>query len=400
MKILVLSTWFPYPPIQGSKIRAYNLIRSLSQQHELALISFRDMEIQDEWIEHLHCYCKEIIIVEQHPFRYSKIKTWLGFFTILPSAVVAGYSTKMAATVQKFAKVWQPDLVFALTFVTAPYALQIPHTNRVVDMDNLLALMLRDLFKNTQGFLQKQRRYWAYWKFKNYENQIYKKFDLAFVCSNLDKSRAVEYIDLAAEKIVAIPNGVDSNLTLPQSLPDFNHKLIFNGSLNYWPNYDAMNYFLTEIFPLILKKIPDCEILITGNNENVDIHTLPSHSGKVIFTGFVENIQSLVTSCAACVVPLRHGAGTRLKILEAMAAGTPVITTPKGAEGLEVKHGQHLLIANTPQEFANLTVQILSDLSLREKIVLEAQRLVENVYDWRVIGMKLNQTIDALLSSR
>ncbi len=189
-----------------------------------------------------------------------------------------------------------------------------------------------------------------------------------FVCSNLDKSRAVEYIDLAAEKIVAIPNGVDSNLTLPQSLPDFNHKLIFNGSLNYWPNYDAMNYFLTEIFPLILKKIPDCEILITGNNENVDIHTLPSHSGKVIFTGFVENIQSLVTSCAACVVPLRHGAGTRLKILEAMAAGTPVITTPKGAEGLEVKHGQHLLIANTPQEFANLTVQILSDLSLREKL--------------------------------
>lgn len=396
MKILLLSTWFPYPPIQGSKIRAYNIIRSLSQEHEIAVISFKDMEIKEEWIEHLHHYCKEVVIIDQHPFHYSKLKTWLGFFSTRPSAVVAGYSRKMAAIVREFAKVWQPDLVFALTFVTAPYALQIPNVLRVVDMDNLLALMLKDLFMNAQGFIQKQRRYLAYSKFKNYENHTYQKFDLALVCSELDKSRAIDYIHIDKEKIVSIPNGVDIRSSFSESNSDSNHKLIFNGSLTYWPNLDAMNYFLFEIFPLVLREIPDCEILITGKNENVDIQSLPNHNGKVIFTGFVEDIHTLVSSCAACVVPLRHGAGTRLKVLEAMAVGTPVVTTSKGAEGLEVIHGQHLLLANTSQDFADYTVQILKDLRLREKIIREGRRLVEDVYDWRIIDQKLNQTIKTL----
>ncbi len=396
MKILLLSTWFPYPPIQGSKIRAYNIIRSLSQEHEVALISLKDMDIKDEWIEHLNQYCKEVIVVDHRPFHYPKIKNWLGLFSTLPSAVFAGYSKKTEAVVQQFAQTWKPDLVFALTFVTAPYALKIPNTLRIVDMDNLLTLMLYDLWIDTKGLIQKQRRYWAYLKFKNYENQIYQKFDLALVCSNLDKSRAVEYINLRKEQIIAIPNGVESKLSIPQNTSDHNHKLIFNGSLSYWPNYDAMSFFLSDIFPLILEHVPDCEILITGYHDNVDTTSLSDLNGKVTLTGFVEDIHTLVSSCAACVVPLRHGAGTRLKVLEAMSVGTPVVTTSKGAEGLDVKHGEHLLVANTPQEFAYNTIQILQDQLLREKIIHEGRKLVEEVYDWRVIGQKLNESIKTL----
>lgn len=372
------------------------MIRSLSQENEVALISFQDTPVKEKWIEHLHQYCKKVIIVDQHPFHYSRIKTWLGFFTTLPSSVVAGYSKKMATTVQKFAEDWRPDLVFALTFVTAPYALKIPHTLHVVDMDNLLALMLRDLYLNAAGFFQKQRRYLAYWKFKNYENRIYQKFDLALVCSDLDKSRAVEYINLPEERIFTIPNGVETKISLVQNKTPSNHNLIFNGSLSYWPNFDAMNFFLSEIFPLIIKIIPDCKLLITGKNENVEISLLPRHNGHVIFTGFVDDITTLVSSCAACVVPLRHGAGTRLKVLEAMAAGTPVVTTSKGAEGLEVQHGQHLLLADSPKDFADSTIQILQNQSLREKIIREGRILVESVYDWQIIGEKLNQKIQFL----
>ncbi len=263
-------------------------------------------------------------------------------------------------------------------------------------MDNLLTLMLYDLWIDTKGLIQKQRRYWAYLKFKNYENQIYQKFDLALVCSNLDKSRAVEYINLRKEQIIAIPNGVESKLSIPQNTSDHNHKLIFNGSLSYWPNYDAMSFFLSDIFPLILEHVPDCEILITGYHDNVDTTSLSDLNGKVTLTGFVEDIHTLVSSCAACVVPLRHGAGTRLKVLEAMSVGTPVVTTSKGAEGLDVKHGEHLLVANTPQEFAYNTIQILQDQLLREKIIHEGRKLVEEVYDWRVIGQKLNESIKTL----
>jgi len=396
MKILILSTWFPYPPIQGSKIRAYNFIRSLSQEHQLALISFKDGPVKDEWIEHLYQFCDEIIIVDHHPFHYSKLKTILGFFSTLPSAVVSGYSKKMADTVQNFALYWKPDLIFALTFVTAPYALLVSDALHVADMDNLLALMLRDLYINAKGYFQKPRRYLAYWKFKNYENRLYQKFDMALVCSELDKTRALEYISLQKDKIVSIPNGVDTETNDFKISANINHNLVFNGSLTYWPNFDAMNYFLSEVFPLILEKVPDCQILITGKIDNIEIHKLPHFNGKVIFTGFVEDIHALVSSCAACVVPLRHGAGTRLKILEALAAGTPVVTTSKGAEGLEVKHRQHLLLADTPRDFATNTIQILQDPAFRETVIHEGRKLVENVYDWRIVGQKLNRAIQSL----
>lgn len=216
----------------------------------------------------------------------------------------------------------------------------------------------------------------------------------------MDKSRAAEYINLSKERIIAIPNGVETKIPLVQNNTPSNHNLIFNGSLSYWPNFDAMNFFLSEIFPLIIKTIPDCKLLITGKNESVDISLLPHHNGHVVFTGFVDDITTLVSSCAACVVPLRHGAGTRLKVLEAMAAGTPVVTTSKGAEGLNVQHGQHLLLADSPKDFAHNTIQILQNQRLREKIIREGRNLVENLYDWRIIGEKLNQTIRLLATSK
>lgn len=394
MKILFLTTWFPYPPTQGSKIRAYNLLRSLSEENEIYLISFCDNPVEKQWITHLKKYCNEIVIVNRKPFDYSRFRKFLGFFSPLPSAVVAGYSEEMRKTVQKIAETWKPDMAFALTFVTAPYALQIPDIYHVVDMDNLLALMLKDLYKESKGGIEKIRRYLAYWKFKNYENKIYRKFDLALVCSELDKIRALNYIQLDQNKIISIPNGVEVNHQKNHSISSTSPRIIFNGSLSYWPNFDAMNYFISEIFPLILEEIPDCQLLITGKTDNVE--KLPPINGKVVFTGFVEDINSLVSSCDACVVPLRHGAGTRLKILEAMAVGTPVITTSKGAEGLEVINDQHLLIKDNPHEFAAATIQVLRNTQLKDRLTREARKLVKTCYDWRIIGEKLNRAIKNL----
>jgi glycosyltransferase involved in cell wall biosynthesis len=396
LKILILSTWFPYPTNQGSKTRAYHLIRGLSREHAVALLSFQDTTIHAEWINHMKGLCEHVTVVPQHPFQYNRWKTRLGFFSLKPSAVFAGYFKAMSSAVAQFTQQWQPDLVFALTFVTAPYALEIADIPRVVDMDNLLARMLYERYQQSANLTQRLRRYLAYWKFRRYEDQTYSRFNLALVCSQLDVSRAQEYIRIKTENILCVPNGVDF-----QSIPDnpgrpAANSLIFNGALTYEPNFDAMRYFLGEIFPLILAKNPHAHLTITGKTDGVPINRLPRFDGHVQFSGYIEDIHAAVASSMVCVAPLRQGAGTRLKILEAMAVATPVVSTSKGAEGLEVKENQHILIGDTPQQFAEQTLRLMSNEEIRSTIVKEAQTLVKTSYDWMKIGASFAHKINAL----
>lgn len=400
LKILVLSTWFPYPTNQGSKTRAYHLIRSLSRQHSVALISFQDTTIHSEWIDHIKNFCEHVIVVPQNPFQYNRWKTRLGFLSIKPSAVYAGYFKTMSSTVAQFAREWQPDIAFAFTFVTAPYALEIDGIPRIVDMDNLLALMLHERYLQSTNLLQRLRRFLAYWKLRRYENQIYSSFDLALVCSNLDVNRAQKYIRIRPDKILCIPNGVDLQVIPADSVQPVPNTLIFNGALTYEPNLDAMRFFLSDIFPFILAKNPHVRLTITGKTDGVPIESLPHYDGKVSFSGYIENIHRAVASSMVCVTPLRQGAGTRLKILEAMAAGTPVVSTSKGAEGLEVKHNHNILISDDPQQFASYTLWLLENGEFRSKIVKEAHNLVATQYDWVKIGDNLTRAIDLLEAGR
>ena len=393
MKILILSTWFPYPPDQGSKIRAYHLIKGLAKDHDISLLSFEDAPIKPEWIDHMRQYCSRVEIVKRHPFEYSRAKTILGFFSLVPSHVVAGYSPEMAAAVGKSVLDWEPDLIFALTFVTAPYALQHNSKKRMVDIDNLLALMLYEQYQNARGWLKRARHFLAYWKLRRYESKIYSQFDLALVCSKKDVARAKTYIHLNGDSIGMTPNGVDLSYLHPAANPQQKGKLIFNGALTYEPNLDAMQYFLSDIFPRVLAKAPQAHLHITGKTEGVGLSKLQQHDGRVYFTGYLEDIRPAIMESQVCVVPLRMGAGTRVKILESMALGTPVVSTTKGAEGLEVESEKHILIADTPEDFARHTLRLLEDDNLRMRLRQNALQLVSEKYNWEKIGSDLSQLV-------
>jgi glycosyltransferase involved in cell wall biosynthesis len=161
--------------------------------------------------------------------------------------------------------------------------------------------------------------------------------------------------------------------------------LVFNGALTYQANYTAAKYFLQEIFPLIRERRPDATLLITGSTQNVNLGDL-AWSNNVKLTGYVADIRPLVASSSVCVVPLLDGGGTRIKILEAMALGTPVVSTTKGAEGIEARHGEHLLLADDAASFAECTVRLMRDPDLRQRLASQARRLVEERYDWKKIG--------------
>ncbi len=393
MKILFLSTWFPYPPNQGSKIRAYHLLRAVAEAHPTALLSFEDAPIRPEWLDPIARLCSRVEVVPRRPFDRSRLKTWLGWLTPRPSAIVGGASPEMAAAVRTTVAGWKPDLVVALTFVTAPYARAAEVGTRVVDIDNLLALMLQEESRMTAGAVRRARRYLAYRKFRAYERRLYPPFDRCLVTSELDRDRINGYIPMRAGQIGVVPNGVDLTFYRPELEQGSRSDLVFNGALTYGPNFDAMSEFLTGIFPAIRASAPDTCLTVTGSTEGVPVDSL-SPNGHVRFTGYVEDIRPVVSGAAVCVVPLRRGAGTRLKILEAMALGTPVVSTSKGAEGLEVRSGEHLLIADRPDEFAEQTVRLLRSPRLREKLAAEAYALVRERYDWSSIRSGFRQLVE------
>lgn len=395
MKILVLSTWFPYPLNQGSKIRAFHLIQALAAEHEVTLISYEDVPIQPEWKQKIEEFCNEIIVFPKQPFAYQRIKLLLGFLSAKPSTVFAGYSKEFEQLVVQTAARITPDLVFAFTFVTAPYALKTNAPFKVVDADNLLALMLHENYQQANGFLQKIRRYLAAIKFRNYESKIYRQFERCLVVSEMDVERIKTYIPFSDKQVLNTPNGVDTDTHQPGLTAKQKNQLIYNGAMTYHPNYDAMYFFLRDIFPLVLQKIPEAQLNITGKTHNVPIDKLPIIK-NVRLTGYLPDIRPAVSSSSVCIVPLRQGAGTRLKILEAMALGTAVVSTTKGAEGLAVENGIHLLIADTPSAFAHAVIQLLENEALNQKIVQNALSLVQNIYNWDQIGANFARHISDL----
>jgi polysaccharide biosynthesis protein PslH len=154
-----------------------------------------------------------------------------------------------------------------------------------------------------------------------------------------------------------------------------------------------VRYFAGEVLPLVRSEEPDVAFWITGSTEGVDVAGLGRVDG-VTFTGRLPDVTQTVAQSLACVVPLRHGGGTRLKVLEAMALGTPVISTSKGIEGLDVEPGVHVLVANEPNDFANQTLRVMRDPALASRLTLAARRRVEDQYGWNAIG----EALDAVLA--
>jgi glycosyltransferase involved in cell wall biosynthesis len=172
--------------------------------------------------------------------------------------------------------------------------------------------------------------------------------------------------------------------------------IIYSGALSYNANFDAVEYFLKEIFPTIIKQRPNIKLYITGSTTGISLEKLPI-SQHVVFTGYLDDVRPAIAQSWANIVPLRRGGGTRLKILESLALGTPVVATPKGAEGLSLTPGHDFLLANNPKEFADAVINLLSNSNLRQQLSDNGKKAIKP-YDWPIIGEKLLSAIESIAS--
>jgi polysaccharide biosynthesis protein PslH len=231
----------------------------------------------------------------------------------------------------------------------------------------------------------------TWWKYGRYLARAVRHFDATTVVSEAEMELLVA-AGAPRDRIAVVPNGVD----LPErahSAARVHDRLVYAGAPTYWANLEAVRWFAAEVQPHLRAAGVPARLHVTGATGGVDLAEL--RDVGVVFEGHQPDVRGFVAASAVAVVPIRSGGGTRLKVLEAMALGTPVVSTTKGAEGLDVRDGEHLLIADDGADFAAAVRRLFGDASLRTRLASAAATLVAERYTWARAGRLLGDALDA-----
>ena len=279
------------------------------------------------------------------------------------------------------------DIVIASTGAMISYAtLAPPGTPLILEVHNLMSRWMRNRIESQKSVKEKTIRWLGWNRTRLREARDFRKFSRVVLVSDIEHQEATRTLPgVKAAFLTTIPNGVDCQNNTPKYTGFRSGSMVYNGSLTYQANYNAVQHFLNDIFPRIKQAVPEATLTISGSYGGADLSGL-NLSDDVFLTGLVDDIRPVVQDAAMCVIPIRIGGGTRLKILEAMALGTPVLSTSKGAEGLKLVDGKHLIIADDPRFFAQQAVMMLGNPEIGEKLARNARHHVEENYDWPKIG--------------
>jgi glycosyltransferase involved in cell wall biosynthesis len=392
MRILFLSRWFPYPADNGSKIRVFNMLRQLSARHEIALLSFYDGAAppDDAALREVGKYCADGCFLPYQEFRPTSARALYGLLDSRPRYLVDTHNAAMESAAVDGAE--QCDLVVASQLSMGPYAQAV--RGKPALLEELELGSFAEMDDETATIRARIRSRATLLKLNAYVRRMLPRFTVCTVASEAERAN-LRRIAPNYRNVEVIPNAVD----VPYYDADFGtpcpNTLVFCGALTFRANYDAIHYYLTEIDPALTARVPERTLRVTGSITDVSLAALPPAAG-VHYTGYVDDVRPVVAQSWASIVPLRKGGGTRLKILESMALGTPVVSTSKGAEGLDVVDGENILLADEPREFAAKLTRLLQSPELRQRLSAAGRNLVASRYDWCVTGRRLCALVDGL----
>jgi glycosyltransferase involved in cell wall biosynthesis len=384
VRVVVASSWFPFPPSNGSKLRAWHLLKELADRHEVELVTFAEPdEASEASLDALRAICRSVIVVPGNPHKPGRLSA-RGLASRTPRSYVQTYNPRMFAGLAACRDA--ADAAIAFQVGSALYLPGFRGWPRVFEEAEV-----GQVFGASPATRLGRVRHWLTCrKFGAFTRSLVRACSRTTVVSEVERA-ALGAIGCDLSRVVVVPNGVDPSL-LVVSRPRAADALVYAGSLTFSANLEAVEYFLQDIWPLLRQGRPGLTFRVTGSHAGVDVQRLPNREG-VVLTGHVDDISEVVGRSTVCVVPLRRGGGTRLKILEAMALGTPVVSTSKGAEGLEVRDGVHVLIADRPEAFARAVLDVLEHPALAASLAENARRLVAERYTWPRIGSLLDQVL-------
>jgi glycosyltransferase involved in cell wall biosynthesis len=392
MRIVFLAPTIPFPPDNGGKARAAAVALSLAARHDVVLAAFAEPGVPASSVADVAHRFRELKVFPR-PARATRRRRWL---SASPSDVHQLSSPEMAAWVAETVARFQPDVLLTGDPALTPYVRAYDDRVRVLDYVCVPTLQ----FERMKAMAPPaERLLWSFrtLKFAAFLRRAARHYDLCVVNSEEDR-QALLAASPGWARVEVVPNGLDlASYPLDLARPEPN-TLVFHGALNYGPNLDAVRFLVADILPRVRSAIPEARLLVTGRKPPNG--SAPQGDG-VVYTGYVPDIRPVIAGAWACPVALRTGAGgARFKVLEALALGTPVISTAIGYEGLAVTDGVDVLRAEDPDAFAAQTVRVLQSPALRARLAEGGRRLIEREYDWAVLGARLAGKLTDLVSSR
>jgi glycosyltransferase involved in cell wall biosynthesis len=382
LNIAILTQVLPYPPDSGPKIKTFNVIKYLSQRHRVTVVSFVRGD-QSEDVRCLERYCQAVYTV---PMARGALRNgWymgLSFLTGQPFMMLRDDRKAMRDLVARLSAEQVFDVAHADQLNMGQYAERVPGAFKILDTHNALWVLYRRLWET----MPPGPRRWLLgrdWRLlKSYEGQLVRGFDAVLAVSHEDEASLLEAAGKPVD-IVVIPIAVDTDeVTVVEREAEPTH-LLHIGTMYWPPNIDGVNWFIREVYPLIRRERPDVQFDVVGSRPPDDLVALNEAGLGINVAGYVADPTPYFQRAALMVVPLRAGGGMRVKILNALTQGIPIVSTTLGHEGIAVTPGQDILVGDTAESFAARVLQVLNDPDLGSRLANSGRRLVQQMYDYR-----------------
>lgn len=405
LRTLFITKEVPYPPRGGVSLRNWQNMNVMMKFGEVAVFSAANWSPSQSSLPGIaiwqHCN------VDLQRTAWDKLERQLWWTRPLgdPDADWA-YAREAAGELDRLMAEFKPDIViFEQVWLHRYLAVVKRHPCRIIlDNHNVEAHLFQQKDRSSENARSRLKARIQFTHLRNSEKVLSLQSDRVWVCSEEDADLLEQWYGKNIPTD-AIPNGVDvssydsirsGQCSLPEGLEKKQRNILFLGQLSYSPNTVAAELLISQIYPQLKQIYADCRLLLVGRVPTKMMLEAAEKDPDIVVPGSVPDVRPYLAAASVMVVPLRQGGGTRLKILEAFAAGCPVISTTKGAEGLKAKDGEHLLIGDEIDAIVKGVCQIWSDAALGAKLASAAYELVKAEYSWEAVSQKVEPSIRAL----
>jgi len=399
VRLLILTHRIPYPPDKGDKIRSYHILKHLAKRHEIWVGSIIDDRQETKFVRELAEWVRGQVYARIRP-AIKKVVSIKEVVRRRPISVGYFWSRRLQRQVDDLIGRCDFDVVLCYSSPMAEYLLRSIHRNgKLAKTATIMDLIDVDSYKWAQ--YAERSSGWKRWIYRyeaehlaDYERMLTSAFSHLLLVSEREKEIFARVAP--TKNVSAMPNGVDLGFFHPdgnEKLADHVPTIVFTGVMDYWPNVEGVTWFVEEVFSQVRNRVPRATFDIVGSRPTAQVMKLQRVAG-VRVTGYVEDIREYLRNADVCVAPLRVARGLQNKVLEAMAMGRPVVSTPEALEGIRAVTGKDIIEAATPETFAEAVIDLLKNHAKAHAVGRRARRCVEQYYSWeRNLGI-LDEIID------